>query len=58
MKIKEDLIDILNDHRSNLIEIVDEAHASSSTFGLDKEVEAEHDRMITEVTELLGSSYE
>jgi len=51
-------MEILNDHRSNLIEIVDEAHASSSTFGLDKEVETEHDRMITEINELLGSSYE
>ena len=58
MKIKEDLMEILNDHRSNLIEIVDEAHASASTFGLDKEVETEHDRMITEINELLGSSYE
>ena len=56
-------MEILNDHRSNLIELVDEAHASSSTFGdtikgINKRVETEHDRMITEVNELLGSSYE
>tara|TARA_R110002110_G_scaffold267775_1_gene483600 strand:+ start:133 stop:309 length:177 start_codon:yes stop_codon:yes gene_type:complete len=58
MKIKEDLMDILNDHKSNLIVMVDEAHASATTFGLDKEVEMEHERMITEVNELLGSTYE
>ena len=51
-------MDILNDHKSNLIVMVDEAHASATTFGLDKEIETEHDRMITEVNELLGSSYE
>ena len=56
MKIKEDLMDLLNDHRSNLIEIV-EAHAIATTFGLDKEIETEHDRMTTEVNELLGSTY-
>ena len=51
-------MDILNDHKSNLIVMVDEAQASATTFGLDKEIETEHDRMITEVNELLGSSYE
>ena len=58
MKIKEDLMDLLNDHRANLIEIVDEAHAIATTFGLDKEIETEHDRITTEVNELLGSSYD
>ena len=62
-KFRVNLMEILNDHRSNLIELVDEAHASSSTFGdtikgINKRVETEHDRMITEVNELLGSSYE
>ena len=57
MKIKEDLMDILNDHRANLIGIVDEAHAIATPFGLDKEIETEHDRMTTEVNELLGSTY-
>ena len=51
-------MDLLNDHRANLIEIVDEAHAIATTFGLDKEIETEHDRITTEVNELLGSSYD
>ena len=54
MKIKEDLMDILNDHRSNVIEIMDEANDPSLTL----EVEGKFDSMITEVNQLLGSNYE
>ncbi len=54
MKIKEDLMEILNDHRSNLIEMIEEENDPNLT----QEIEAMHDRMITEVNELLGSSYE
>lgn len=56
MKIKEDLNDILNDHKAHLIELLDEAHPEYEM--LTKEIETEHDRMITEVNELLGSSYD
>ena len=56
MKIKEDLIDILNDHKSNLIELLDEAHPECEM--LTQEIDIEHDRMLTEVNELLGSSYD
>jgi len=56
MKIKEDLIDILNDHKSHLIELLDEAHPEYEA--LSKDIEIEHDRMLTEVNELLGSSYD
>jgi hypothetical protein len=58
MKIKEDLIDILNDHKSNLIKIIDEIWPTDQNPLLVKEVETEHDRMATEVNELLGSSYD
>ena len=55
MKIKEDLIDILNDHKSNLIELSEDVNGGEI---LAKDIEIEHDRMLTEVNELLGSSYE
>ena len=64
MKIKEDLMEILNDHKSNLIVMVDETDDgggvtdASQYEALIKDIEIEHDRMITEVNELLGSSYD
>ena len=54
MKIKEDLMEILNDHKANVIEMIEEENDPNLT----QEIEAMHDRMITEVEELLGSSYE
>ena len=54
MKIKEDLMEILNDHRSNVIEMIEEEKDPNLT----QEIEAMYDRMINEVNELLGSSYE
>ena len=49
MKIKEDLIDILNDHKFDMVETFKEQA---------EEIEEKIDRMINEVNELLGSSYE
>ena len=54
MKIKEELQEILDDHRSQIIEILKE----DGEEALVVDVEANLDRMITEVEELLGSSYE
>ena len=54
MKIKEDLMEILNDHRSEVIDMVKE----DSTEALAGDVEANLDRMVNEIIELLGSSYE
>ena len=56
MKIKEDLEDILNDHKAHLIELLDESHPEYN--GLVDDIEREHERMLTEVNELLGSSYD
>ena len=56
MKIKEDLEDILNDHKTHLIELLEESHPEYQA--LVDDIEREHDRMMTEVKELLGSSYE
>ena len=56
MKIKEDLEDILNDHKAHLIELLDESHPEYK--GLVHDIEREHDRMTNEVNELLGSSYD
>ena len=56
MKIKEDLEDILNDHKSHLIELLVESHPEYKV--LVDHIEREHERMLTEVNELLGSSYE
>jgi len=54
MKIKEDLTEILNDHKSSVIEMIEEEKDPNLT----QEIEAMYDRMINEVNELLGSSYE
>ena len=54
MKIKEDLMEMLNDHRSEVIDMVKE----DSTEALAGDVEANLDRMVNEIIELLGSSYE
>jgi MinD-like ATPase involved in chromosome partitioning or flagellar assembly len=54
MKIKEELQEILDDHRSQIIDILKE----DAEDALVVDVEANLDRMITEVEELLGSSYE
>ena len=54
MKIKEELQEILDDHRSQVIDILKE----DAEEALVVDVEANLDRMITEVEELLGSSYE
>ena len=54
MKIKEDLMEILNDHKSSVIEMIEEENDPNLT----EEIEAMHDRMITEINELLGSSYD
>jgi hypothetical protein len=54
MKIKEDLIEILNDHRSEVIDMVKEDSAEALTG----DVEANLDRMVNEIIELLGSSYD
>ena len=54
MIIKEELQEILDDHRSQIIDILKE----DAEEALVVDVEANLDRMITEVEELLGSSYE
>ena len=54
MKIKEELQEILDDHRSQIVDILKE----DAEDALVVDVEANLDRMITEVEELLGSSYE
>ena len=54
MKIKEELQEILDDHRSQIIDILKE----DAEEALVVDVEANLDRMITELEELLGSSYE
>tara|TARA_R100000322_G_scaffold43576_1_gene27377 strand:- start:486 stop:650 length:165 start_codon:yes stop_codon:yes gene_type:complete len=54
MKIKEELQEILDDHRSQVIDILKE----DAEEALVVDVEANLDRMITEINELLGSSYE
>ena len=56
MKIKEDLEDILNDHKAHLIELLHESHPEYQA--LTDDIEREHERMTAEVNELLGSSYE
>ena len=49
MKIKEDLMEILNDHKFDMIETFKEQA---------EEIEEKIDSVITEINELLGSSYE
>ena len=54
MKIKEELQEILDEHRSQIIDMLKE----DAEEALVVDVEANLDRMITEINELLGSSYE
>ena len=52
--MKEELQEILDDHRSQIIDMLKE----DAEEALVVDVEANLDRMIAEVEELLGSSYE
>ena len=54
MKIKEELQEILDDHRSQIIDILKE----DAEEALVVDVEANLDHMITSINELLGSSYD
>ena len=49
MKIKEDLMEILNDHKFDMVETFKEQA---------EEIEEKIDSVITEINELLGPSYE
>ena len=53
MKIKEDLMEILNDHRSEVIDMVKE-----DSEALAGDVESNLDRLVNDIIELLGSRYE
>ena len=52
--MKEELQEILDDHRSQIIDMLKE----DAEEALVADVEANLDHMITEVNELLGSSYD
>ena len=52
--MKEELQEILDDHRSQIIDMIKE----DAEEALVVDVEANLDRMITEINELLGSSYD
>ena len=52
--MKEELQEILDDHRSEIIDMLKE----DAEEALVVDVEANLDRMITEIEELLGSSYD
>ena len=52
--MKEELQEILDDHRSQIIVMLKE----DAEEALVVDVEANLDRMITEINELLGSSYD
>ena len=52
--MKEELQEILDDHKSEIIDMVKEDADSA----LVADVEANLDRMITSINELLGSSYD
>ena len=52
--MKEELQEILDDHRSQIIDMLKE----DAEEALDEDVEANLDRMVTEINELLGSSYD
>jgi hypothetical protein len=52
--MKEELQEILDDHKSQIIDMVKE----DAEEALVVDVEANLDRMITEINELLGSSYD
>tara|TARA_R100000656_G_scaffold97488_1_gene70758 strand:- start:633 stop:800 length:168 start_codon:yes stop_codon:yes gene_type:complete len=51
--MKEDILAILKDHRSNVIEMIKEENDDSLT----QEIEAMQDAMITEVTEKLLTTF-
>jgi len=52
--MKEELQEILDDHRSQIIDMLKE----DAQEALVVDVEANLDRMVTEINELLGSSYD
>jgi hypothetical protein len=52
--MKEELQEILDDHKSEIIDMLKE----DAEEALVVDVEANLDRMITEINELLGSSYD
>ncbi len=52
--MKEELQEILDDHRSQIIDMLKE----DAEEALVEDVEANLDRMVTEINELLGSSYD
>ena len=52
--MKEELQEILYDHRSQIIDMLKE----DAEEALVEDVEANLDRMVTEINELLGSSYD
>tara|TARA_B100001778_G_scaffold257539_1_gene217681 strand:- start:21 stop:179 length:159 start_codon:yes stop_codon:yes gene_type:complete len=52
--MKEELQEILDDHRSQIIDMLKQ----DAEEALVVDVEANLDRMITEINELLGSSYD
>ena len=52
--MKEDILAILKDHRSNVIEMIKEENDDSLT----QEIEAMQDAMISEVTERFDSNYD
>ena len=52
--MKEELQEILDDHRAQIIDMLKE----DAEEALVVDVEANLDRMITEINELLGSSYD
>jgi len=52
--MKEELQEILDDHRSQIIDMIKE----DAEEALVVDVEANLDRMVTEINELLGSSYD
>ena len=54
MKIKEELQEILDDHKAQIIDMLKE----DAEEALVMDVEANLDGLQTEVNELLGSSYE
>ena len=52
--MKEELQEILDDHTSQIIDMLKE----DAEEALVEDVEANLDRMVTEINELLGSSYD
>lgn len=52
--MKEELQEILDDHRSQIIDMIKE----DAEEALVVDIEANLDRMVTEINELLGSSYD